>query len=84
MNGATQKEVASLINFDQTSVSKIWRKYFKTKSFENKQRHGRLLKTTITDRRMLIITSKKNPFFTARQIYGKAHMEKSISLVTVR
>ena len=84
MNDATQKEVVSSLKTDQTSPSYIWRKYLKTNTLENKQRSRRPLKTTTRNRRMLIITSKKNPFFTARQIYDKIHVEKSILLVTVR
>ena len=84
MNGATQKKVASLLKIAQTSVSYIWRKYLRTNTLEDTQRSGRPLKTTARDRRMLITTSKRNPFFTARQIYDEVPMEKSISLVTVR
>ena len=83
MNVVTQKEVASLRKIAQTSVSYIWRKYLKTKSIWDKELSGRFLKTTITDRRMLIITSKKNSFFTARQINDKVHVKKSISLFKV-
>ena len=71
MNGATQKKVASLLKIYQTSVTYIWRKYLKTQSLEDKQQSGRSLKTTTTDRRMLIITSKKNPFLLPGRYMGK-------------
>ena len=84
MNCSTQREVATLLKISQTSVSYIWRKYLKSRTLEDKQRSGRPMKTTARDRRMLIMGSKKEPFFTARQLYDKVHIGKSISLVTVR
>ena len=52
----------------KTTVQNIWDKYSKGMGIENRISSGRSRKWTKRDERKLVITSKRNPFLTAKEL----------------
>jgi len=84
MDGYSQVSVAAEVNIGQTTVSYIWRKYRKTRIVADAKRSGRPRKATERERRLLSMTSKRNPFLTAREVRNEAKILSDVSLTTIK
>ena len=82
--GKTQKEIASLLKISRRSVQYILKKMKDHKTIQDHPRSGRpRLLTTITERR-IIITSKKDPRLTAKNLQNELRLTGVVSVDTVK
>ena len=79
-------QIGRNLNLRNTTVSAIIKKYNDTGIIKNKERVGRSRKTTGTEDRRIIITSKCNRRLTAPEIASHINhtRERGISVTTVK
>lgn len=80
------RQIGRNLNLWNTTVSAIIKKYNDTGIIKNKERAGRPRKTTGTEDRRIIITSKRNRRLTAPEIASHINhaRERGISVTTVK
>ena len=79
-SGSTDREVADLFHVNQSSVSRIFMRYKKTKSVERLSGSGRPKKTSERLRRSLQRSSKSDPRKTAVDIAKEANEEFGVEI----
>ena len=67
-NGASQRQVSQKLGIAKATVQNIWDKYSKEIGIENRIIPGRPRKWSKQNKRKLVITSKRNPFMTAKEL----------------
>ena len=75
-NGASQRQVSQKLEIAKINVQNIWDKYSKVIRIENRVSLGRTRKWSKRDERKLVITSKRNPFLTAKELGECMRMHK--------
>ena len=64
----SQASVAEEFRVDKSTISRIWNRYKRTGSIENKRRSGRPNKLTETEKHHVIITAKRNRKITWNEL----------------
>jgi len=84
LSGSKQVKVAEELNLGQTTMRSIWQKYLKTGDIVDGKRNGRPMKSSERERRSLSWNSKKNPFWTGREVWNEAQIITDVSLYSVK
>ena len=84
MNGKRKSDVSTELGIGHSSIRAIWAKCVKTGSMHNLFRSGRPAIISEKETKLLCRTSKKNPFFTAREIRNECGIFGKVSVDTVR
>jgi len=84
INGRSQRKVGRELNISQSTVNRIWIRYRKTGTTDNKPRSGRPKKTTERERRVFCRLSMNNPFSSPRQLINEVNFANNISLRSAR
>lgn len=82
--GKSQRRVAKLLHVSRCAVQALLRKFRSTGCVEDRSKSGRPCKTTIRERRHLILLSKNMPFHTARELQQTWDTVNSVCTRTVR
>ena len=83
-NKKSQRQVAEEFGVSRRSVQEIYKKFLNTTSVADRYRSGRPAKTTLRERRHLIIMSKKKPFQSSTILQKKWISRETISNSTVK
>jgi len=82
--GMKQREIARELQIGQSSIHYIWKRYMKSGDITPLPKSGRKLILSPRDRRLLTLKSKKNPFFTPRELQNSLESLPKVSIWTVR
>jgi len=83
-DGASQRQVSQKLGIAKTTVQNIWDKFSKGMGLENRVSPGRPRKLSRRDERKLVITSKRNPFLTPKELAESMPNAANVSISTVR
>jgi len=83
-NGFIMRKIAEKLKMKKSTVNDIIQRYKRTGSVENKPGRGRKRKLTNRQIRKVVISSKKHPFMTARELRNECNIENRVCVDTVR
>lgn len=82
--GTSLNQTANLLQISRCAIRNIQKKIRKGLGVEDLPRSGRKSSLTLRQENALVITSKKNPFYTARQVKNSSLLSDCCSLSTVK
>jgi transposase len=82
--GLSQRKVATNFGISLCATQNIWKKGKETGDVKDRQKSGRPRKNTLREQRRLVILSKFNPKFTAKQLCGQWRIKNLVSVDTVK
>ena len=82
--GKSQREVSRILNFSQSSVNYILKRFLETGNIKNRPKVGRPSNTSTKDRRKLCRISMTHPNLTAKEVYNESNLNLNVCIRTIR
>ena len=83
-SGCSLQEVSGALGIGKTSVSNIYQKYLKGTLLKNRYSPGRRRILTKRDEKGILVSIKRNPFLSAKELLESIPDYKKVSAGTIR